>query len=124
MIIQSMKYLRATLISLFFYAIPVNAGILIDLGRGGTLQVNDGIPKVVITNGEYMRVYYDPSAAKPLKNKPSGIAYGKAINSDQAKAELERLLFNGKVEKDTIYFDSPHSKVMYPRAMQQRYTNK
>lgn len=98
------------------------AGMLIDLKRGGSLQVNDGIPKVVITDGQHMRVYYDPTAANPLKGKPSGMAYGQAINDPEAKSDFTRLMFNGPVTKDVLLFDNPHSDVMYPRAMRQRYS--
>lgn len=101
------------------------AGMIIDVARGGKLQVNDGNPKMVIFDGNRMTVQHAPSAAMPNRGMPYGTAHGGRI-SESSRQRAVQGLYNGQGnEIDSISNNAtaPGEKI-YGRAMKTPYTPK
>ena len=101
------------------------AGMIIDVARGGKLQVNDGNPKMVIFDGNRMTVQHAPSAAMPNRGMPYGTAHGGGISNSSRQRAVQGL-YNGQGNEVDYISNNATAKGedIYRRAMKTPFTPK
>tara|TARA_A100000171_G_C2003157_1_gene82794 strand:- start:22 stop:459 length:438 start_codon:yes stop_codon:yes gene_type:complete len=71
-LIANIQWIAVNIIGLINLASPANAGVLFDASIRKVYLINDGNPRMIMTDGSRTSIFFHSSHEYPLDNKPFG----------------------------------------------------
>lgn len=71
-LIANIKWIAVNIISIVNLASPADAGVLFDASVRKVYLINDGNPRMIMTDGSRTSIFFHSSHEYPLDNKPFG----------------------------------------------------